>query len=127
MTIQMTGVLLGGLIVGQFADYFGRKPALYLSELFLMITNLASAFSVSWEMFAVLRFFVGLWAGFILTVELVWMYEFLSASKRAFVTGIPSWTLFAALFALICWLLHDWMYLHIATAAMAAPVFLSWW
>ena len=78
-------------------------------------------------MFAVVRFAVGVSAGFILTVELVWLYEFLSASQRAFVTGIPSWTLFAAAFALVSWLLHDWMYLHLATAAVAAPVFLSWW
>ena len=126
-TIQMGGVLAGGLIVGQFADYFGRKPALFLSLLLITATNISAYFSVSWEMFAALRFFMGISCGMLLTVYNVWLYEFLDVSKRAVVAGLPSWTLFASIFAFVCWMLPNWKYLHIASAVSAAPLLLTWW
>ena len=127
ITIQMGGVLVGGLVVGQFADFFGRKPALFLSVFLTTVTNLVAYFSVSWEMFAGLRFLMGIACGMLLTVYVVWMYEFLYASKRALVSGLPSWTLFAVIFAFVCWILHNWKYLHIACAVSAGPLLLSWW
>ena len=123
-TIQMVGVLVGGLVVGQFADYFGRKPALFLSLLLLTVTNITAAFSVSWEMFAVLRFFIGMPCGMLLTVYNVWLYEFLDVSKRAVVAGLPS---FSAIFAFVCWMLPNWKYLHIVSSVSAAPLLLTWW
>ncbi|CAG2199735.1 OCTN [Mytilus edulis] len=54
-TIQMGGLLFGGLVAGQIADMFGRKPTYFLSMLMLFVFNLVAAFSTSWKMFAVLR------------------------------------------------------------------------
>jgi OCT family organic cation transporter-like MFS transporter 4/5 len=67
-TIQMGGLLFGGFISGQIADTFGRKFTYYLSLFVLVVFNAVAAFSTSWQMFATLRFFIGIGCGCYMTV-----------------------------------------------------------
>ena len=62
-SIQFGGVLTGSIIGGQSGDYFGRKNTLYGSYLLHTVLNVISAYSVSWQMFTVMRFLIGVMIG----------------------------------------------------------------
>jgi OCT family organic cation transporter-like MFS transporter 4/5 len=62
-TIQMCGLLVGALVMGQLADIFGRKKLLYIAYSLLLAFSLGSAFANSWQMFAAFRFFIGALVG----------------------------------------------------------------
>lgn len=62
-SVQMCGVLLGALLAGQMGDLFGRKKTLYVFVLEHAVLNFVAAFSVSWQMFAACRFFIGVGIG----------------------------------------------------------------
>lgn len=126
-SLQMAGVLVGNLVCGQVADLVGRKPPLFLSILALTIFNTVSAFSTSWIMFAVLRFFIGLAMGFYLTVQYNVMSEFTQARWRTWVVAVPSWAVQTVLFAFVTWLLKNWKYVHLFTAAFGVPLLATYW
>ncbi|XP_021376637.1 solute carrier family 22 member 8-like isoform X2 [Mizuhopecten yessoensis] len=125
-TIQMSGILVSGLIAGQFADYFGRKPTYFLSMLILLLANIGCAFSVSWEMFAAFRFLIGFGLGCYITVFYTYMIEFTPTKYRAIIVTIPIWPMGLCVFALVSWWLPNWKDLHIANAIVIAPCLLFW-
>ncbi|GFR58544.1 solute carrier family 22 member 6-A [Elysia marginata] len=59
-TIYFTGVMLGGLVFGDLADRFGRRPIALFTLYTSVIAGLVSAFSVNYFMFVCLRFIVGI-------------------------------------------------------------------
>ncbi|KAJ8310042.1 hypothetical protein KUTeg_011907, partial [Tegillarca granosa] len=126
-TIQMAGLLVSGFVSGQIADSFGRKPTLLLSILFQVLFNAGAAFSVSWEMFAAFRFFIGFATGCYFTVFVPFLIEFIPAKWRPITLAIPTFSLSVAMFALVAWWLHDWMKLHIANAIVGVPGLLLCW
>lgn len=123
-TIQMSGILVSGLIAGQFADYYGRKPTYFLSMLILLLANIGCVFSVNWEMFAAFRFLIGFGLGCYITVYYTYMIEFTPTKYRAIIVTIPIWPMGLCVFAVVGWWLHDWKYLHIANAVAIAPFLL---
>ena len=126
-SIQMAGVLTGNVLAGQIADLIGRKSPLFLAIASLVVLNIAAAFSTSWLMFAILRFFMGFSVGIDLTVQYNIQSEFTLAKWRTWIVSVPSWALELALFGLAAWLLKDWQYLHITTACVGAPLLATWW
>lgn len=126
-TIQMGGLLVGCFTMGHLSDFVGRKPVLFLSLLMLTVLNLVAYFSVSWQMFAVVRFCLGFFAGTYIIIYFPLATEFVSQNVRPFLTGIPSWVLWAALLGLVAYLLPNWAHLHLATAIFTAPWLLTWW
>ena len=62
-TIQMVGTLIGACVTGQLADMYGRRRVLYTVYILLLAAGLGSAFSSSWQMFTIFRFFVGAFFG----------------------------------------------------------------
>ena len=62
-SVQMVGVLIGACITGQLADTFGRRRILYAVYTLMLISVFLSAFSNSWQLYMVMRFFVGLFFG----------------------------------------------------------------
>ena len=123
----MAGVLAGNLLCGQVADLIGRKPPLFLALAAMVAFNLLAAFSTSWLMFAIIRFFLGLAMGFDLTVQYNIQSEFTLARWRAWVVAVPSWAIELTLFAMVAWLLKDWQYIHVVTACIGVPLLASWW
>ena len=123
----MAGVLVGNLLAGQIADLIGRKTPLFLSISSLVALNILAAFSVSWLMFAIIRFFMGFAIGVDITIQYNIQAEFALARWRTWIVHVPSWTIEIALFALVAWLIKDWQYIHIATACVGAPLLASWW
>ncbi|XP_033761146.1 solute carrier family 22 member 6-A-like [Pecten maximus] len=126
-TIQMAGLFISGFFSGHFADAYGRKPIYFLSLLTLAVTNAIGAYSVSWQMFAVLRFFIGFAVGCYIAVFYTYLIEFTPARYRAMTTTFPIWAVWSGLFAFVCMWLHNWKYLHLASALTSVPWLLAWW
>ena len=126
-SMQMAGVLSGNLLSGQIADLIGRKPPLFLAISALVVLNIIAAFSVSWLMFAIIRFFIGFGIGVDITIQYNIQAEFALARWRTWIVLVPSWPIDVALFAMVAWLTMDWQYLHIATACVGAPLLATWW
>ncbi|CAL1525830.1 unnamed protein product [Lymnaea stagnalis] len=120
-SIQMGGVFLGALISGQISDLVGRRKTLYSFVLAHIIFNLIAAFSTSWVMFAVMRFFIGTGIGSIVAVVFPYTMEFLPMKWRPLLSILPSWTVGVAFFSAAALLLKDWSYLHIACAVCSIP------
>ncbi|XP_053393558.1 organic cation transporter protein-like isoform X2 [Mercenaria mercenaria] len=126
-TIQMGGVLLGCIVSGHLADMIGRKPTYFLAIFATVAFNLAGYFSPSWQVYAALRFLIGIGVGFYLTVQYSFTNEFASAKWRPPIVTTPSWALESSLFALVAWGFHDWKKIHLAIAIVGAPFLLAWW
>ncbi|WAR13485.1 S22A7-like protein [Mya arenaria] len=123
----MAGVFVGNIACGQVADLIGRRKPFFASILALVLLNIGTAFSVSWVMFAVSRFLIGVSVGFELTVQYSLAAEFTQARWGTWVVAIPSWAIETSLFALVCWTLNDWVWIHIATAATGLPLLFTYW
>lgn len=124
-TIQMGGLLVAGLLSGHLADTFGRKLTFFLSLVVMMIGNFIAAFSVSWQMFAVLRFVIGFGAGQFLATLYIYMIEFIPKKHRSLIAALPTFPIFAAVLALVSYLIKDWRHLHFVTAALTLPSLLG--
>ncbi|XP_053392451.1 solute carrier family 22 member 21-like isoform X2 [Mercenaria mercenaria] len=123
----MAGVFVGNVACGHVADLVGRKPPFFLALLTLIISNVIAAFSTSWIMFAVLRFFIGLGIGFQFTVQYNIVSEFTLARWRTWIVAMPSWAIEVTIFALVSWLVNDWQRLHFVTAAIGVPFLAAYW
>ncbi|XP_048866587.1 solute carrier family 22 member 23-like [Brienomyrus brachyistius] len=55
----LVGSIIGYLVMGVLADWFGRHPVLVISVLFMLVFGLSVAFSVDETMFSTLRVFEG--------------------------------------------------------------------
>ena len=117
-SIQMGGVLVGAFVGGQSADTIGRRYTLYVSLLLHGIANVVAAYSVTWQMFAVLRFVLGFMIGSMLVVSYTYAMEFIGVKERSVVSSIPNWVVGVALFALTAWRLENWSQLHLVCAAL---------
>lgn len=126
-TLQMAGVLVGCFVAGQLGDWFGRKPSYYFSIVSLVALNIIAYFSVGWEMYATVRFLIGIGLGFCISNQLNLVCEFLTSTWRPIYIAFPTWCVVAGAFALLAWLVKDWKNIHLATAIVGAPFLLSWW
>ena len=123
----MAGVLVGCFVAGHLGDWIGRKPTYFLSVVILVIFNVVAYFSVSWEMYAAIRFMLGVGVGFFITTIYNSVVEFTTSAWRPIVLAVPSWAAEGGAFALVAYLLKDWKNIHIASAVAGAPFLLSWW
>lgn len=126
ISIQMAGLLTSGYLSGQLSDLFGRRLILFLAILLNAITNFAAAFSSSWQMFAGFRFLIGFSSGLHLATYLTYLIEFTPQKYRPMVQAVPSWSLAAAAYGLMSWLLHDWKHLQMVTGAVGVPLLACW-
>ncbi|KAK3737339.1 hypothetical protein RRG08_067403 [Elysia crispata] len=125
-SVQMAGVLVGAVLAGQSGDMFGRRTTNFGFFLLQMIFNIVAGFSVSWQMFIILRFFIGFTIGGQLVVLVPYLTEFLPIMWRPLVSAVPMWPMGVVLFAGAAWLLEDWAYLHFGCAIFSAPVLLTY-
>lgn len=126
ISVQMAGVLVGALLAGQMSDVLGRKVSLYSINLYHIAANVVAAFSISWVMFAAMRFLVGIGIGGILVVVFTYPLEFLPVKWRPIMSVLPSWQLGVSAFSVGAYLLEDWVHLHFACAILCAPSLLGW-
>ncbi|XP_046568940.1 solute carrier family 22 member 15-like [Haliotis rubra] len=125
-SIQMGGVFVGAFVGGQFADVIGRKWTYYVCLVLQGGFNLVAAFSVNWQMFAALRFLIGVMIGSLQVVSYPYFMEFLGRKWRPLASSIPIWVTGVCIFALSIWLRPDWSHQHIIVAALHLPFFAGW-
>ena len=86
--MQMTGMLIGGIIFGIWGDKKGRLSVLFGSIFIYSIANLLNAFVSSVEMYAVLRFIAGVGLAGELGAAVTLVSEVMTKESRGYGTTI---------------------------------------
>ncbi|KAJ8250504.1 hypothetical protein COCON_G00224260 [Conger conger] len=128
-TFFFIGVMFGAVLFGALSDRFGRKSMLLLSYVLSISFGFASAFSKSYLMFSILRFFTGLGLTGISIITYVLSIEWVGIENRAFigVLGSMSWSLGNMLLAGFAYLVNEWRFLVIVITSPLGLAVLTWW
>ncbi|XP_043232281.1 organic cation transporter protein-like [Amphibalanus amphitrite] len=124
----MVGILLGAVLGGMLADWFGRRRVLLYGTALFLIFGIAAAFSTDIFTFMVLRFFVALNMMALFTTGFVYALESVGGPWRA-ILGISYEYTFAIGFmslAGIAYVLKPWMQLQLCVV-LPAVVFFSFY
>jgi AAHS family 4-hydroxybenzoate transporter-like MFS transporter len=105
--------MLGGVAVGYFADWAGRKKALVFATLLLGVSTLGTAFATDLTQLLVWRFVAGLGLGAVPPIAIVMVNEYAPARMRAtIVAGVYLGNALGVLFAGVIYALlvptHGW-------------------
>ncbi|XP_056136454.1 solute carrier family 22 member 7-like [Lampris incognitus] len=124
VTIFFMGVMFGAIIFGSLSDRFGRRKMILVSYLSTIFFGFASAFSYSFAMFAVMRFFTGFAISGISIISIVLCIEWVDVKHRTAVGVLMSidWSISTALLPVVAYFVNDWRYL---TATVTTPLFLA--
>ncbi|KAM6941172.1 solute carrier family 22 member 7-like [Lycodopsis pacificus] len=127
-TIFFVGVMFGAITFGSLSDRFGRRIMLLVSYVSGMLIAVASAFSTSYVMFAVLRFFTGFCITGIAIVTTVLSVEWVDIEHRKLVGVIDSlsWTFGNTVFAAIAYFLTDWRWLIVGVTSPLTLAIITW-
>ncbi|XP_077095518.1 solute carrier family 22 member 7-like isoform X3 [Siphateles boraxobius] len=128
-TIFFVGVMFGAAFFGGLSDRFGRKPMLLVSYISGMAFALASIFSSSFIMFAVLRFFSGFTITGIVIISTVLNVEWVDIQHRRLVCIIDSmaWAFGSTSLSLIAFCIRDWRWLTVAVTSPLLLCTVLWW
>ncbi|XP_057411128.1 solute carrier family 22 member 23 isoform X1 [Balaenoptera acutorostrata] len=110
----LVGLIFGYLITGCIADWFGRRPVLLFSVIFILVFGLTVALSVNVTMFSTLRFFEGFClAGVILTLYAL-RIELCPPGRRFLITMVASFVATAGQLLMpgLAALCRDWQVLQ---------------
>ncbi len=124
LSIQMAGMMLGGIITGIYADKKGRVTVLYGSILLYSLANFANAFVHDVNTYAVIRFLAGVGLAGELGAGITLVSESMTVEKRGYGTILVA-TL-GALGAVTAGLIGDvlpWRYAFLA-AGVAGGILL---
>ncbi|XP_036403104.1 solute carrier family 22 member 7b.1 [Megalops cyprinoides] len=128
-TIFFIGVMIGAAIFGSLSDKFGRKPMLLVSYLSAMAFGFASAFSKSYVMFAVMRFFTGLGITGISIISMVLSVEWVDIEHRTFIGVSVSmdWAFASMMLSGIAYAVNDWRWLVVTVTSPLFLAIITWW
>ncbi|XP_016413382.1 solute carrier family 22 member 7 [Sinocyclocheilus rhinocerous] len=128
-TIFFIGVMFGAAAFGSLSAMFGRKPMLLVSHMLGMGFGLCSAFSSSFIMFAVLRFFTGFTITGSVIISTILNVEWVSIKHRKLVGVIDSlsWTFAFMSFPLVAYFIRDWRWLTVAISLPTVTAIITWW
>ncbi|XP_070684241.1 solute carrier family 22 member 7-like [Pempheris klunzingeri] len=127
-TIFFVGVMFGAMTFGSLSDRYGRRIMLLVSYVSGMLFAVASAFSTSYVMFAVLRFFTGFCITGIVIVSTVLSVEWVDIEHRKLVGVIDSlsWTFGNTAFAAIAYFVTDWRWLIVSVTSPLTLAIITW-
>ncbi|XP_053099634.1 solute carrier family 22 member 23 isoform X1 [Hemicordylus capensis] len=124
----LVGLIFGYLITGCIADWFGRRPVLLFSVIFILIFGLSVALSVNVTMFSTLRFFEGFClAGIILSLYVL-RIELCPPNHRFMITMVASFVAMAGQFLMpgLAVLCRDWQVLQAVIICPFLLMLLYW-
>ncbi|CAJ1052323.1 solute carrier family 22 member 7-like [Xyrichtys novacula] len=127
-TIFFVGVMFGAMSFGSLSDRYGRRIMLLVSYVTGMLFAIASAFSTSYVMFAVLRFLTGFCITGIVIVSAVLSVEWVDIEHRKLVGVIDSlsWTFGNTAFPAIAYLVNDWRWLTVSVTSPVVLAIITW-
>ncbi|XP_062283622.1 solute carrier family 22 member 7-like [Scomber scombrus] len=127
-TIFFVGVMFGAMSFGSLSDRFGRRIMLLVSYVSGMLFAVASAFSSSYVMFIVLRFFTGFCITGIVIISSVLSVEWVDIEHRKLVGVIDnlSWTFGNTGFAAIAYFVTDWRWLILSVTSPLILAIITW-
>ncbi|WP_353482798.1 MFS transporter [Haliscomenobacter sp.] len=109
ISVQMIGLLLGGILFGIIGDKRGRLSVLFGSILMYSIANILNGMVVNVNQYAILRFIAGIGLAGELGAGVTLVSELLPKEKRSVATGfIAGFGIFGVVFAFILSRFFDW-------------------
>ncbi|KAL7873814.1 hypothetical protein AOLI_G00128850 [Acnodon oligacanthus] len=127
-TIFFVGVMFGAAMFGSLSDRYGRRVMLLVSYIVGMTFAVASVFSSSFAMFAVLRFFTGLGLNGIVIITSVLNVEWVDIERRKLVGVIESmsWAFGYMVLPIFAYGVRDWKWLTITVTSPLVIAIISW-
>ncbi|CAL8332778.1 unnamed protein product [Lota lota] len=127
-TIFFLGVMCGAVCFGSLSDRYGRRIMLLVSYVFGTLFGTASAFSTSYVMFAVMRFFTGFSITGIIIISTVLNVEWVDIKHRKLVGVIDSlsWTFGSTGLSAIAYFVRDWRLLVFSVTSPLILAILTW-
>ena len=117
--VQMVGVVLGASLIGLQCDRVRQRIRLFcMVKIYISFTFLAES-SKSWEMFATVRFLIGIAVGGILATGYAILLEFTSEFWRGVLGTMPIWSIGTASFSIAVILLKDWRHVYMLSAIVS--------
>ncbi|XP_023136123.1 solute carrier family 22 member 7-like [Amphiprion ocellaris] len=127
-TIFFVGVMFGAMSFGSLSDRYGRRIMLLVSYVSGMLFAIASAFSTTYMMLTVLRFFTGFCITGIVIASQVLSVEWVDIEHRKVVGVIDSlsWTFGNIGFAAIAYFVNDWRWLIVSVTSPLILAIIMW-
>ncbi|PIO66350.1 transporter, major facilitator family protein [Teladorsagia circumcincta] len=104
----MFSVLVGAMVSGQLSDRYGRKPVLIISIIGMGLFSLATALSVTFLQFNILRAIIGIFTGGLSSVFGVYLIENIPKHHRMWINTIVTWSPNFIIYPIIAYFCHDW-------------------
>ncbi|XP_072319073.1 solute carrier family 22 member 7-like [Eucyclogobius newberryi] len=127
-TIFFIGVMFGAPLFGFLSDRFGRRRPLLVAYICILMFAILSAFSTSYVMFLIMRFFTGMSLAGISIISVVLNVEWFSIEHRTFSGIIISldWTIGNWLLVLLAYLVPEWRMLILAVTFPLLLAIFAW-
>ncbi|XP_069327619.1 organic anion transporter 3 [Eulemur rufifrons] len=129
-SIFMAGILIGGLVLGDLSDRFGRRPILTGSYLLLAVSGSGAAFSPSLPVYIVFRFLCGFGISGITLSTIILNVEWVPTRMRAIMTTATGYCYTFGQFLLpgLAYAIPQWRWLQLTVSIPFFVFFLSsWW
>ncbi|XP_027435870.1 solute carrier family 22 member 8 isoform X3 [Zalophus californianus] len=129
-SVFMAGTLIGGIVLGDLSDRFGRKPILTCSYLLLAASGSGAAFSPNVSIYMVFRFLCGWSISGIVLSTVILNVECLSIQMRAIMSTLTGYFYTCGQFILpgLAYAIPQWRWLQLTVSIPFFAFFLlSWW
>uniref|UniRef100_G3UH77 Solute carrier family 22 member 8 n=2 Tax=Loxodonta africana TaxID=9785 RepID=G3UH77_LOXAF len=129
-SIFMAGVLIGGIVLGNLSDRFGRKTILSGSYLLLAASGCCTAFSPTFLSYLVFRFLTGSSMSGISLSTVILNVEWVPTRVRAILSTAVGYCYTTGQFILpgLAYVIPQWRWLQLTVSLPFFIVFLwSWW
>ncbi|PNI45467.1 SLC22A8 isoform 6 [Pan troglodytes] len=129
-SIFMAGILIGGLVLGDLSDRFGRRPILTCSYLLLAASGSGAAFSPTFPIYMVFRFLCGFGISGITLSTVILNVEWVPTRMRAIMSTALGYCYTFGQFILpgLAYAIPQWRWLQLTVSIPFFVFFLSsWW
>ncbi|KAG8185669.1 hypothetical protein JTE90_008939 [Oedothorax gibbosus] len=128
-SVFMAGLFFSNLIFGQLADTLGRRPTITACCGITVFAAIVCAFSTSFIMFIVTRFFLAIGICGIYNISFVLMMEVIGPAQRS-LYGVAfnfGWCIGFVSLPGIAYVLRDWFWIQITLTAPCFVLLVAWW